>query len=177
MIKKLVRSLKQHGKDNTMKKKILVLIFCFELLMLVFPGVRGARATLGEPVDSIESDRKILSAAKVTSEPIFTVYANYTVYQLKYDGTSVREYASPSGIVFGIAWNGLVNPNLTPLLGSYAGEYEEALGRTVRKYGERHLRVESDHMVVEKWGHMRNLKGRAYAPNLIPAGVNIDEIK
>lgn len=160
-----------------MKKRLLVLFFCFELLVLAFSGVRGARATLGESVNSIETDRKILAAAKVTSKPISTVYANYTVYQLKYDGTSVREYASPSGIVFGIAWNGLVNPDLTQLLGSYTGEYQEALGRTVRKHGERHLRVESGHMVVEKWGHMRNLKGRAYAPNLIPAGVNIDEIK
>jgi len=160
-----------------MKKRLLVLFFCFELLVLAFLGVRGARATLGESVDSIELDGKILSAAKVTSKPISTAYANYTVYQLEYDGTSVREYASPSGIVFGIAWNGLVNPNLTPLLGSYASEYQEALGRTVRKHGERHLRVESDHVIVEKWGHMRNLKGRAYAPNLIPAGVSIDEIK
>jgi len=160
-----------------MKKRLLVLFFCFELLVLAFSGVRGARATLGESVDSIETDRKILAAAKVTSKPISTVYANYTVYQLKYGGTSVREYASPSGIVFGIAWNGLVNPDLTQLLGSYTGEYQEALGRTVRKHGERHLRVESDHVVVERWGHMRNLKGRAYAPNLIPAGVNVDEIR
>jgi hypothetical protein len=160
-----------------MKKRLLVLFFCFELLVLAFLGVRGARATLGESVDSIESDTKILAAAKVTSKPISTVYANYTVYQLEYDGTSVREYASPSGIVFGIAWNGSVNPNLTPLLGSYAGEYQDALGRTVRKHGERHLRVESDHVVVEKWGHMRNLKGRTYAPDLIPKGVTINEIR
>jgi len=160
-----------------MKKKLLVLFFCFGLLVLVFLGVRGARATLGESVDSVESDRKTLSAAKVTSNPISTAYANYTVYQLEYDGTTVREYASPSGIVFGIAWNGLVHPDLTPLLGSYASEYQGALARTVRKHGERHLRVESDHVVIEKWGHMRNLRGRAYAPDLIPAGVNVDEIK
>jgi len=162
---------------NTMKKKLLVLFFFFELLMLIFLGVRGARATLGGPVDSVESDREMLSAAKVTSKPISTAHANYTVYQLEYGGTSVREYASSSGIVFGIAWNGLVNPDLTQLLDSYAGEYQEALGRTVRKHGERHLRVESDHVVVERWGHMRNLKGRAYAPDLIPKGVTINEIR
>jgi hypothetical protein len=156
-----------------MKKGLLVLFFCFELLVLAFLGVRGARATLGESVDSIEADRRALAAAEVVS----TAHENYTVHQLKYDGTSVREYVSPSGIVFGIAWNGLVNPNLTPLLGSYAGEYEEALGRTVRKHGERHLRVESDHVVVEKWGHMRNLKDRAYAPDIIPKGVTINEIR
>jgi hypothetical protein len=163
-------------EDGEMKR-LLVLFFCFELLVLAFLGVRGARATLGESVDSIESDRKILAAAKVTSKPISTAYANYTVYQLEYDGTSVREYASPSGIVFGIAWNGLVHPDLTPLLGTYASEYREALARTARKYGERHLEVKAAHVIVQKWGHMRNLQGRAYTADLIPAGVSIDEIK
>ena len=160
-----------------MKKKILVLFFLFELFMLVSLGARGAWAVLGETVDSIESDRKILSAAKVTSKPISTAYANYTVYQLEYDGTSVREYASSSEIVFGIAWNGLVNPDLTLLLGTYADEYHEALKQTPRRYGERHLKVKAAHVIVQKWGHMRNLQGRAFAPSLIPAGVSVDEIK
>ena len=160
-----------------MKKKLLVLFFCFELLILVFPAPKRAGAALGEFVDSIESDRKTFSAEKMTSKVILNAYANYTVYQLQYDGTSVREYVSTSGIVFGIAWNGLIHPDLTPLLGSYAGEYQEALGRTIRKYGERHLQVKAAHVVVQKWGHMRNLQGRAYAPDLIPAGVTIDEIR
>ncbi|MGA2518343.1 MAG: DUF2844 domain-containing protein [Thermodesulfobacteriota bacterium] len=160
-----------------MKKKILVLIFFFELFMLASLGVRGAWAALGESVESIESDGKMLSAVKVTSKPMSTARANYTIYQLEYDGTTVREYASPSGIVFGIAWNGLVNPDLTALLGTYASEYHEALKQTPRKYGERHLEVKAPHVIVQKWGHMRNLQGRAYAPDLIPAGVNVDEIK
>jgi len=164
-------------KRISMKKKLLVLFFCFELLVLVFPAPQRAGAALGEFVDSTESDRRTLSAEKMTSKVILNAYANYTVYQLKYDGTSVREYVSPSGIVFGIAWNGLIHPDLTPLLGSYAGEYQEALGRTVRKYGERHLQVKAARVIVQKWGHMRNLQGRAYAPDLIPAGVTVDEIR
>jgi len=160
-----------------MKKKILVLFFFFELFMLGSLGVRGAWAVLGEPVNSIESDRKMLSAPKVSSKPISTSYANYTVYQLEYDGTTVREYALPSGIVFGIAWNGLGNPDLTLLLGTYASEYHEVLKQMPRKYGERHLEVKAPHVIVQKWGHMRNLQGRAYAPDLIPAGVGVDEIK
>ncbi len=156
-----------------MRKRVLVLFFCCGLLTVVFPGVQWARAALGESVDSIELDRKMLSAAEVVS----TAHANYTVYQMKYDGTSVRQYVSPSGIVFGIAWNGLVHPDLTLLLGSYAGEYQEALGQTVRRYGERRLQVKAAHVIVQKWGHMRNLQGRAYVPDLIPAGVTVDEIR
>ncbi len=160
-----------------MKKKLLVLFFCFVLLMVVFAGSQRARAALGESVDSIGTDREMVSPEKVTSKVISNAYANYTVYQLNYDGTSVREYVSASGIVFGIAWNGLIHPDLTPLLGSYAAEYQEALGRTVRKYGERHLQVRAAHVIVQKWGHMRNLQGRAYDPDLIPAGVTVEEIR
>jgi len=45
------------------------------------------------------------------------------------------------------------------------------------KPGRRHVQVKTDGVVVEKWGHMRNMQGRAYAPALIPKGVNVDEIK
>jgi len=90
---------------------------------------------------------------------------------------TVREYISASGVVFGVAWNGLIHPDLTQLLGSYAGEYQEVLQQTKRKAGRRSIRVTTGHIVVEKWGHIRNLQGRAYIPALIPQGVTVDEIK
>ena len=74
------------------------------------------------------------------------------------------------------ATGGLV-PDLTLLLGSYTGEYQAAVKQTPRKHGRRFSQVRTDRIVVEKWGHMRNLQGRAYAPELIPSGVSIDEIK
>jgi hypothetical protein len=64
------------------------------------------------------------------------------------------------------------------LLGEYAVEYEEALKQMPRKKtGKRAEVVKTERVVVEKWGHMRNLQGRAYAPALIPSGVSLDEIK
>ena len=91
--------------------------------------------------------------------------------------TRVREYVSSAGIVFGIAWNGLVYPDLTQLLGPYNDEYQKAMGQAKRQPGRRHARVKSNDVIVEKWGHMRNLQGRAYAPGLVPQGVSVDEIK
>ena len=105
------------------------------------------------------------------------VRTGYNVHEVISASVTLREYLSPSGVVFGIAWNGLIHPDLTPLLGSYAGEYGEALRQTPRKPGRRRLQVKTNQVVVEKWGHMRNLKGRAYAPALIPPGVSVDEIK
>ncbi len=132
------------------------------------------RATLGESADSVSSDRIALSAENRTA----TTRKSFTVQEFESNGTFVREYISPSGIVFAVAWNGLTYPDLTPLLGSYAGEYKAALRQTPRRPGiiRRHA-VRTEGVVVEKWGHMRNLQGRAYAPSLIPPGVSIEEIK
>jgi hypothetical protein len=106
-----------------------------------------------------------------------TTQKGYTVQEIDYDGTAVREYISSSGIVFAIAWNGIRHPDLSALLGSYAGQYQQALQNTPRQPGARHISVKADGVVVEKWGHVRALQGRAYAPDLIPPGVNTDEIK
>jgi len=134
---------------------------------------RQVQATLGEFAASVESDRKALSAVQSSGE----VRDGYTIQGVISDSTVVREYVSSSGVVFGIAWNGLTHPDLNQLLGSYAAEYREALQQTARKPGYRRLQVKTDRIIVEKWGHMRNLRGRAYVPALIPPGVSVDEIK
>ena len=153
------------------RRKTLYASFVLIVVVALASGV--AHAALGERVSSVETDRQALSAVQGAS----VAHRHYTVHEIRTDATVVREYVSPDGIVFAIAWNGLVHPDLTALLGTYAGEYEEALRSTPREHGRRQLRVKSTRVVVEKWGHIRNLKGRAYDPALIPPGVSIDDIK
>jgi hypothetical protein len=157
-----------------MKRKFYALFLGFGLSMAVFAAPQQAQAGLGESADSVASDRKALSAVQRAT----TTHKAYTVHEFASDATTVREYVSPSGIVFGIAWNGLAYPDLRPLLGPYDREYRAALRQEPRKPGlRRYHAVRTDGVVVEKWGNMRNLQGRAYAPALIPPGVSIDEIK
>jgi hypothetical protein len=149
----------------------VVLVFLAFLITALASGT--AFATLGGTADSVESDRAALAAVKrnVTSSD------GYTVHEIAYNGTTVREYVSANGIVFAIAWNGNRSPDLTTLLGSYANEYQSALQNTPHRPGVRHSSIKTDDVVVERWGQVRNLQGRAYAPSLIPTGVTIDEIK
>lgn len=141
--------------------------------MVCFAAAQRVEATLGERADSIEMDREALSGVR---HPV-TVGNGYTVQEVESVGTTVREYVSPDGVVFGIAWNGLVYPDLSILLGSYDGEYREALSQVPRSPGNRRsLQVQTPRIVVEKWGHMRDLRGRAYVPSLVPYGVSVDEI-
>lgn len=155
------------------RKRLYTLFLGLGLSAAVFAMAQQVEATLGESVDSVETDRKAFSAVQSSA----TGHKGYTVKEIESDSNLVREYVSPSGVVFGIAWNGLLHPDLSQLLGSYSGEYNNALRKTPRRQGQRRLRVKTNGVVVEKWGHMRNLQGRAYAPALVPEGVNIDEIK
>ena len=156
-----------------MQRKIYSLFLCAALIIVGLAAGRTAMATLGEPADSIASDQKALSALRSSS----SVYKNYTVQQVESAAVTVREYISPSGIVFGVAWNGMTHPDLTQLLGTYFTEYQQARKQAPRKPGRRSSQVKTNRVIVETWGHMRNLQGRAYAPALIPSGVTIDEIK
>jgi hypothetical protein len=156
-----------------MKRRPCIQSLSICLVVAALATARPALATLGETIDSVASDRKALSAVQGEA----TVRKGYTVHEMMSGATAIREYLSPAGIVFAIAWNGLTNPDLTLFLGSYAGEYHQAIQKTPRERGRRSHRVTTDRIVVEKWGHMRNLQGRAYVPNLIPPGVSVDDIK
>lgn len=154
-----------------MKLRLATALFGVGLLLIpVFTP--QAFAALGEKAESIAKDRKALSAmAKNTSS-----FDKYTVEEMASDGTTVREFLTPSGVVFAIAWKGIVTPDLTVLLGSYTNDYKEAKKKQARKHGEKRSKVKTDRVIVETWGHMRNLQGRAYDPSLVPKGVNPDEL-
>jgi hypothetical protein len=149
------------------------LLLCLVISAAILVAVRPALATLGRSADSVDSDRRALSSVHGGT----TVHNGYSVQEIDDRGTTVREYISPDGIVFAVAWNGIRHPDLTTLLGSYAGPYDQALRKTPWQPGARHLSLKADGVVVEKWGQVRNLGGRAYVPNLIPAGVSVDEIR
>ncbi len=133
----------------------------------------ATRAALGERVDSIDADRAALQGSAVAR----TARNGYTIHELQVGSTLVREYVSPSGIVFAVAWNGLSQPDLLPLLGSYRGEYVDARRKATVHAGRRHQTLEADHVTVETWGHMRDLHGRAYVAALLPPGIDLHEIQ
>ncbi len=133
----------------------------------------AARAALGEPEASIDGDRRALAAVARGAVD----QGGYSVHELATGGSTVREYVGPGGVVFAVAWSGLAAPDLVPLLGSYAGEYRQAARAAPRVRGRRASRVVGADVVVERWGHMRDLHGRAYLPALLPPGVNVDAIE
>jgi hypothetical protein len=134
---------------------------------------RPSRAALGEPVESVARDQAALRAeARATTER-----GAFTVHELDAGGTTVREYVTPDGRVFAVAWSGLAHPDLHPLLGAYADDYQRAAEATPSPHGQRSQRVTGTDVVVERWGHMRDRHGRAYVPSLLPTGVHVDALQ
>lgn len=156
---------------NFQPRLLRALFTCQAFLLIFFTGL--AHATLGEPESSLDSNRAALKAVHKST----TTRSTYTVHEDASDGASVRQYISSSGVVFAVAWNGVSHPDLASLLGNYYDDYRKVLRSTLRKPGRRHVQLRGSRVVVEKWGHMRNLQGRAYAPALLPSGVNINEIR
>jgi hypothetical protein len=156
-----------------MKNMFCRVLLCLVVSVAVLVTSRSTLAALGGPADSVESDRRALHALRGGT----TVNDSYSVQEMDYDGTALREYVSSDGIVFAITWNGIRHPDLTTLLGSYVKSYNEALQKTPFQPGARRLSLKADGVVVEKWGRVRSLHGRAYAPDLIPPGVALDEIR
>jgi len=152
--------------------KLITLVLCSALLAGALSLPLPAGATLGEKADSVARDRHALSAVRKAT----TSYSNYTVQEVASDATTVREYLNLEGVVFAVAWQGRLHPDLTTLLGSYASEFQNAMQKQARRHGQRGLSVSSDKVVVETWGHMGSLQGRAYLPALLPEGVSADEI-
>lgn len=138
-------------------------------------AARPARAALGEAEASIARDRRALSA----TAPIARDVGPYRVHEFTVSGATVREYAGPDGVVFAVAWSGHASPELGPLLGAYLGEYRAA-ARAAAPQGRgrrQSRRVEGPHVIVDRWGHMRDWHGRAWLPDLLPAGVRLDDLQ
>lgn len=140
-------------------------------LLVLTLGAFPLWAALGEPEESVQADREHM-AGQVRR----AVFEGYTMHEITApDGRKVREYVTPGGTVFGVAWEGNTLPDFSQLLGSYFPLFQQAAASPVRRHGP--LVVQVGSLVVVSGGHMRSLRGRAYLTDLIPANVSKDVIQ
>lgn len=129
-------------------------------------------AVLGESASTVERDRERLDGQRLSAPE-----SSYTVETINSSGMVIREYVSPDGLVFAVAWTqqkGIVN--LEQLLGSYYAEYSHATVTQPRQ-SQRFRRVETEHIVIETGGRMGAVWGRAWVRSLLPGGISPDTIK
>lgn len=142
------------------------------LLMLMLPI--PALAALGGDVASVHEDQAQMKGSLSTTEG-----EKYTVHEIKAAaGTAVREYASPAGEVFAVAWQGPSLPNMQQILGSYFQAFSAAAkAQRAARRGRGPLNIQQPGLVVESSGRMRAYSGRAYDPGKLPQGVGANDIR
>lgn len=141
-------------------------------LALTIGTAAPAFAALGGDAASVVADRDVTKGTLQISPA-----AGYSVHEITTSfGTTVREYVTPAGKVFGLTWKGPFMPDLRQFLGAYYAQYEQAAATTPHA-GHRHLSVELPTLVVHSNGRMRAFSGRAWVPDLIPQSVSADDIK
>ena len=129
-----------------------------------------AFAALGGDDASVAADHVHLKGSlKIARAQRYTVHEIQTPY-----GTVVREYVSPEGKVFAVAWSGPTMPDLRQVLGAHFDDYVNAVAKRARRGP---VQILQPGLVVQSSGRMRAFVGNAYLPEVLPQGVGAGEIR
>ena len=139
-------------------------------------------ATLGDNSGSVLTDQ---ARMKGTLRSVDN--RTYVLHEITMEsGAKVREYVSPAGAVFGVAWEGQFPPDFKQLLGPYYEQVQQALAQqgSAQQSGDQPTRrrrgpvtIETPSIVFLQSGHMRSFHGQAYIPQLVPQGVQASDIR
>jgi Protein of unknown function (DUF2844) len=131
-----------------------------------------AAAVLGDSAASVLDDQaRMKGTLRSVDAAAFVIHEISTP-----SGTIVREYVSPAGAVFGVAWQGQFPPDLEQLLGPYYQQAKQAIQPGERR-GRAPISIETPGLVVQQTGHPRSFYGQAYIPLLLPQSVSSSDIR
>jgi hypothetical protein len=137
--------------------------------LLILP----AMAALGGDATSVQQDASQFKAQiRVTQKQAYVVHELHTS-----GGAMVREYISPAGRVFGVAWQGPVMPDLQQVLGAYYERFAATAQEQRRRGVHGPVGINESGLVLQSGGHMRAYTGKAYIPEMLPEGVRADAIQ
>ncbi len=147
------------------------------LSVAAFAALLPARAfaELGGDVKSVQRDGVKMKAAVAVKTA-----ERYTIHEMtSTSGSTVREFATPEGKIFAVAWQGPFHPDYQQLLGPYFSQLQQATQGTAQQRRARRapVMIETSGFVFQSLGHFRALGGRAYRPQAVPAGVSVEEIR
>ena len=140
-------------------------------------------ATLGDNAASVLTDQAQMKGSLTSVDN-----RTYVLHEITMpSGAKVREFVSPAGAVFAVAWEGQFPPDFQQLLGPYyqqvqqAIEQQKAAEQSKDTQQSRRRRgpvfVQTPGIVFAQTGHLRSFHGQAYIPQLIPQGVQTSDIR
>ena len=136
-------------------------------ILLLTGGTIPAWTSLGQPEATVTADQQHLKSEERAQQ-----FQAYKVHELtNSNGTTVREYVSPQGLVFGITWPGRFMPDMNQLLGTYVNNLQTALPTQTKIRRLRSLSVNTSDFVYSNFCRMLVCAGSAYVPSLVPINV------
>ena len=151
-----------------------VVAFAFACMSVL--AVPTAQAVLGGEASTIREDEVRLKGVRRQAVALRLPVQTHEITLA--DGSSIREYVSPGGIVFAVAWNTRFKPNLELLLGAHAASYAVAASDAMKTPGiKRNVVLQRDDLVVHSTVHLNSFVGKAYVRSLVPVRVNVDELR
>jgi len=117
----------------------------------------------------VQADQAVLKATRSVLSG-----DGYTVHELRTPaGVVVSEYVAPAGTVFAVTWRGPFLPDMRQILGTYFERYAQK----ERTGHHKRLSIDEPDFVVHAGGHMRSFAGAAYLPQLVPSGLDPEELR
>lgn len=133
-------------------------------------------ATLGGDSSTIAADNRAL--ASIVSNVVTTSSINngYTVSSIKTtDNHTITEYTSSNGKVFCVTWKGRSYPKFSQILGSDSSQLKSA--NKTSKTMTSSNNITGKDFVFTQSGIPGMLSGRACKPSLVPANINVNNLK
>lgn len=128
-------------------------------------------AALGEDQSSIDAE-----SVQLHSSRLATAMQGYSVVEMQTpQQVRIRQFVSPAGVVFAVAWRGPFKPDLQLLLGRQFDNYRLARRDASPRRGVQV--IQQPDLVVQSGGRQRSFFGIAYLPGLVPAGVAVGSLQ
>jgi hypothetical protein len=139
-------------------------------------GAPAAHAVLGEDASSIASDEQRLGGVRRQAMALRAPVQTHEIALA--DGSSIRQFVTPGGVVFAVAWSTRFKPNLEALLGVHAAGYAAAASEAMRAPGiKRSVALAHGDLVVQSSTHLNTYVGMAYLRSLVPQGITVDVLR
>jgi len=139
-------------------------------------GAPAAHAVLGEDASSIAGDEQRLGGVRRQAMALRAPVQTYEIALA--DGSSIRQFVTPGGVVFAVAWSTRFKPNLDALLGVHAAGYAAAASEAMRAPGiKRSVALAHGDLVVQSSMHLNTYVGMAYLRSLVPQGITVDVLR
>ena len=148
---------------------VWLLVSCGALLFAT-----EVQAVLGEPVDTVNADHVRFKGVRRQS-----AVQRVTAHEINLpDGSSIKEYVNPEGLVFAVSWRTRLKPDLAKLLGAgFTAEVANNRKPTGIASSKSQHSVRQSNLVLHQGGRMNAFAGLAYAPHLVPEGFDADTLR